>query len=133
MAVEDGAALAESLDMTTSASQIPHALRLWEAVRTERAGQMQEASLINGKLWHFADGPEQRGRDAATAAEVKGEPFEKSANQWSDPEAQRWTYGYDTTGIVRIAGQAMGLGRDKSIEERSGSSYINGSNDVNGQ
>ena len=78
MAVEDGAALAEALDLISSPSQLPDALRLWETVRMERAGQMQEASLINGKLWHFADGAEQRARDAGTSAEVNGQPLEKS-------------------------------------------------------
>lgn len=119
MAVEDGAALAEALDLISSPSQIPEALRLWEAVRTERAGQMQEASLINGKLWHFADGPEQRARDASTAAEVQGKPYEKSANQWSDPQAQRWTYGYDATGIVKLVGQAMGLRKKRQMDPKS--------------
>lgn len=125
MAVEDGAALAEALDLISSPSQIPDALRLWETVRIERAGQMQEASLINGKLWHFADGPEQRARDAGTAAEVQGKPFEKSPNQWSDPLAQRWCYGYDAIGIVRLVGQAMGLG--KRVESGKKSSFrVNG-------
>ena len=109
MAVEDGAALAEALDLISNRSEIPDALNLWQSVRRERAGQMQEASLINGKLWHFADGPEQRARDAGSRAEVLGKPFDKSSNQWSDPLAQRWAYAYDTTGIVRLAGQALGL------------------------
>ena len=111
MAVEDGAALAEALDLISSPAQVADALQLWETVRIERAGQMQEASLINGKLWHFADGPEQRARDAGMAAEVNGKPSEKSPNQWSDPATQRWCYGYDATGILRLAGHAMGLGR----------------------
>jgi salicylate hydroxylase len=127
MAVEDGAALAEALDLISSPSQLPHALRLWETVRMERAGQMQEASLINGKLWHFADGPEQRTRDAGTSAEVNGKPFERSPNQWSDRLAQRWTYGYDATGIVTLVGQAMGLGR-KGASSCESTVHVNGRN-----
>lgn len=122
MAVEDGAALAEALDLITSPSQVPDALKLWESVRMERAGQMQEASLINSKLWHFADGPEQRARDENTRAEVQGKPFDRSANQWSDPAAQRWAYGYDATGIVKLVGQAMGLG--KAAINRVGESQV---------
>ena len=125
MAVEDGAALAEALDLISSPSQLTEALKLWETVRIERSGQMQEASLINGKLWHFADGPEQRARDAGTAAEVQGKPYEKSPNQWSDPAAQRWCYGYDAVGIVRLVGQAMGFGRREESGKKS-SVLVNG-------
>lgn len=87
---------------------------------------MQEASLINGKLWHFADGPEQRARDAGTSAELHGKPFDRSPNQWSDPLAQRWCYGYDATGIVRLVGRAMGLGRRPAISQK-GTFHVNGS------
>ena len=65
MAVEDGAALARSLSKIEDATDIPKALSIFEKVRIERAGMMQEASLLNGKLWHFADGPLQEARDAA--------------------------------------------------------------------
>ena len=54
---------------------------------------------------------EQRARDMSTEAEVKGEPFEASANQWSDPVTQRWTYGYDAEEAVRTVAGAMGIGR----------------------
>lgn len=56
---------------------------------------MQEASLLNGKLWHFPDGPLQRARDAAMRSETLEEPFSHSPNQWSDPATQMWCYGYD--------------------------------------
>ncbi|KAF2258075.1 2-polyprenyl-6-methoxyphenol hydroxylase [Lojkania enalia] len=95
MAVEDGAALAEVLSLITSHNQLQFALGVFERVRILRTGQMQEASLVNGKLWHFADGPEQRARDVAMKAEVEGRPVIESPNQWSDPVTQRWAYGYD--------------------------------------
>lgn len=41
----------------------------------ERAGQIQEASLLNDQLWHFANGPLQEARDAAMAPEVEWIPF----------------------------------------------------------
>ena len=126
MAVEDGAALAEALHLISSPSQLPRALRLWETVRMERAGQMQEASLINGKLWHFADGPEQRARDAGTNAEVNRKPFERSPNQWSDRLAQRWTYGYSATEVISLVGKAMGLGR-KVPSSCENNVHVNGS------
>lgn len=103
MAVEDGAALAEALSHARSTADLPRVLTAFQEIRVERAGQMQQASLINGKIWHFADGPEQEARDRAMRPEVLGLPFEESPNQWSDPETQRWAYGYDTVDVVASA------------------------------
>lgn len=100
MAVEDGIALARNLTRLTQATQLTHALHIFEKVRIDRARKMQEASLLNGKLWHFPDGPVQRARDAAMRPEVMGEPFSHSPNQWSDPATQMWAYGYDAEGEV---------------------------------
>jgi salicylate hydroxylase len=95
MAVEDGAALAEVVSKITSKDQIPAALSLFERERIKRTSQMQQASLINGKLWHFADGPEQEARDLAMRPECDGRSFLESPNQWSDPLTANWCYGYD--------------------------------------
>lgn len=95
MAVEDAAGLAEAISMIGSKSQLQIALNVFETIRVKRATQMQEASLINGKLWHFADGPEQEARDFAMRPEVEGLHFDESPNQWSDPVTQDWCYGYD--------------------------------------
>jgi salicylate hydroxylase len=95
MAVEDGAALAESLSHISSRDQLLQALKIFETERIERSSQMQEASLLNGKLWHFADGPEQRARDEGMRLEVEGKHFLSSSNQWGDPVTQNWAYGYD--------------------------------------
>lgn len=103
MAFEDGAALAEILSQINSRSQLLDALKVFEQVRILRSGQMQEASLVNGKLWHFADGPEQRARDAAMRPEVEGLKVEESPNQWSDPVTAAWTYGYDAEEEARKA------------------------------
>jgi salicylate hydroxylase len=59
MAVEDGAALAALLSLIESREQISHALQIFEKERMKRSGGMQSASLVNGKLWHFPDGPQQ--------------------------------------------------------------------------
>ena len=115
MAVEDGAALARSLSKIRDTSGIPRALSIFEQVRIDRAGKMQEASLLNGKLWHFADGPVQRARDAAMAPETRDEPFSHSPNQWSDPATQMWTYHYDAE--VEIDKAWAGEGRGKQPVE----------------
>lgn len=110
MAVEDGAALATVLSRISSSRELPFALRVYEAERIERAGDMQKASMVNGLIWHFPDGPEQEARDASMRAEVEGMPFSWSANQWSDPITQWWAYGYD-------AEEAVGLRWDGEVSK----------------
>ena len=95
MAIEDAASLAVAISTIGSKSELQSALDVFQTVRVKRANQMQEASLINGKLWHFADGPEQHARDMAMRPEVEGRPFDESPNQWSDPVTQAWCYAYD--------------------------------------
>lgn len=108
MAVEDGAALAVVLARISSPEELPFALRIYETERIKRAGDMQRASMVNGLIWHFPDGPEQRARDASMRAEVEGRMFSWSANQWSDPVTQWWAYGYD-------AEVAMGRAWDSAV------------------
>lgn len=106
MAVEDGIALSRTLTKITQPTQLTHALHIFEKVRISRASKMQEASLLNGKLWHFPDGPVQRARDAAMKPETVGEVVSHSPNQWSDPATQMWAYGYDAEGEVdRVWGE----------------------------
>ena len=100
MAVEDAAALAEAISMIGSKHELQTALNAFQTVRVKRANQMQEASLINGILLHFADGPEQEARDAAMRPEVEGRPFDESPNQWSDPVTQAWCFGYDAEEVM---------------------------------
>ncbi|KAJ4310728.1 hypothetical protein N0V94_008302 [Neodidymelliopsis sp. IMI 364377] len=103
MAVEDGAALAVVLSKITSLDQVPFALKVFEKERMKRSGDMQNASTVNGYIWHFPDGLEQVARDSAMAAEVLGLPFSSSANQWSDPVTQWWAYGYDAESAIEAA------------------------------
>lgn len=103
MAVEDGAALAEALSHAHSADDIIPVLDVYQEVRIKRSSQMQQASLVNGIVWHFPDGPEQEARDAAMRAETEGRTFMESPNQWSDPTTQAWAYGYDAVGAITDA------------------------------
>lgn len=95
MAVEDGAALAVVLSEIETLDDLPSALKSFEKERIRRSTDMQNASMVNGIIWHFPDGREQEARDASMTAEVSGKPFTSSANQWSDPVTQQWAYGYD--------------------------------------
>lgn len=103
MAVEDGAALAVALGRASSRSQIGFALRAFERERVARTGMMQEASMVNSMIWHFADGPLQEARDEAMRPEVEGRHFLSSPNQWSDPVTQEWAYGYDAERVMEEA------------------------------
>lgn len=122
MAVEDGAALAEALDLAEDRKDVAKLLRLWNGVRVQRCCQMQEASSINGKLWHFADGPEQEARDAAMKWEVNEGRItngcysnasavrrRKSPNQWSDHKTAMWCFGYDAEEEIRRCYQLQAL------------------------
>ena len=103
MAVEDGAALAEALTFAHASEDLDKVLEAFEKVRLERTTQMQQASLVNGKIWHFADGPEQLARDEGMRPEVLGKSVRRSPNQWTDPVTQIWAYGYDAVEVMREA------------------------------
>lgn len=95
MAIEDAAGLAQAISMIGSKSELQTALNVFQTVRVKRANQMQQASFINSKLYHYADGPEQEARDLAMRPEVEGLPFDESPNQWSDPVTQAWCFNHD--------------------------------------
>ncbi|KAF4335208.1 salicylate hydroxylase [Fusarium beomiforme] len=100
MAVEDGAALAAAISKIKHKDQLTTALRIFEKERMSRSYGMQFASLVNGRLWHFPDGPLQQARDLGMRPEVEGKPFVESTNQWSDPVTQIWAYGYDAEDAI---------------------------------
>lgn len=97
MAVEDGAALAQALHLAADPWEVKTLLKLWNDIRVERSSQMQEASSINGTLWHFADGVEQQARDLAMRWELDSDEAgaSDSPNQWSDRRTSAWCFGYD--------------------------------------
>lgn len=101
MAMEDGAALSYVLSQISSLEELPFALRTFQEERVKRSGEMQEASTVNGLIWHFPDGPEQAARDEGMRPEVENRPFTSSPNQWSDPVTQAWAYGYDAEEAMR--------------------------------
>lgn len=66
-AIEDAAVLADVLE-GASPADVPAALARYAAIRRPRAARVQAASRENGRLFHMADGPGQRARDADLAA-----------------------------------------------------------------
>lgn len=85
-----GVVLGQCLARAVTPAHIAPALEAYEHLRRDRAHEVQRRSTLNGKLWHFPDGPEQTERDAGMAAEVAGRAFKTSTNQWSDPQVSQW-------------------------------------------
>ncbi|KAJ9603934.1 hypothetical protein H2200_011456 [Cladophialophora chaetospira] len=103
MAVEDAAALAESLRFARHKDMVPKAIAIFEQVRIPRVKHVHEASFRHGYTLHLADGPEQRRRDQAMEKEASGQHFVSSPNQWSDPTVLSWLYTYKPAVAVRMA------------------------------
>lgn len=107
LAVEDGAALAEAIHLASSRKDLARVLRIWDEARVQRGTQMQEASSVNGVLWHFDDGPEQMARDAAMKWEVEEGVHtsligRSSPNQWTDYRTSTWCFGHEAEEDVRM-------------------------------
>jgi 2-polyprenyl-6-methoxyphenol hydroxylase-like FAD-dependent oxidoreductase len=85
-AIEDAAALTTCL---LEATDVPAALRRYEAVRLARASRIQAMSANNKIRFHLPDGPEQEARDAEMATQ---------STDWSI-RAIAWIYSHDA-GIV---------------------------------
>jgi len=84
-AIEDAAVLAGCL--ASGRQDAPTALERYERIRLPRASRVQEASRGRTAHHHLPDGPEQRARDAAFAAE--------------DPLSHNdWIYAYDAEQAV---------------------------------
>lgn len=102
-AVEDGASLATLISSISSKSELPAALHVFEDLRIPRTAQVQQASFVNGRIFHFQDGPEQRARDEAMRDEAEGRHYIQSPNGLSDPTTQIWLYSYDAEEETRKA------------------------------
>lgn len=122
-AVEDAAVLGKCLGLVKCRSQLPTALLIYESLRKQRASQVQEASRVNGLIWHFEDGPQQQARDRGSEAECQGRHFITSTNQWSDPTTQLWLYAYDAEQQVNDNWQDL---FDELVQNRKGRASLNG-------
>jgi 2-polyprenyl-6-methoxyphenol hydroxylase-like FAD-dependent oxidoreductase len=85
-ALEDAAALTACL---AGASDVPTALRGYEAARLPRASRIQALSTANKTRFHLPDGERQRERDAAMAG--GGTDFAIKAVEW--------IYGHDAAAV----------------------------------
>ncbi|CAK9780354.1 unnamed protein product [Cutaneotrichosporon oleaginosum] len=98
MAMEDAAALGRVLARASGPKDLPALTQLFADIRMDRAYEVQGRSALNGRIWHYPDGEDQRARDAGMAATLTGEHYIRSTNQWSDPSTQIWLYNHDAEG-----------------------------------
>jgi len=86
-AIEDGATLAATL--RRDGSDVPAALRAYEAARLPRTGRIQALATASKTRFHLPDGPAQRERDAQMASD---------AADWSLTHSA-WIYGHDAEAV----------------------------------
>jgi salicylate hydroxylase len=107
MSIEDGAALAECLDLADNMDMVPFVLKAFEEVRKPRCETIQSVSRGNGDVWHLPDGPAQVERDSKMGKGLREqeeaeaeEELDSNSNRWSDGSFQPWLFGYDTVSEV---------------------------------
>jgi salicylate hydroxylase len=93
-AIEDAATLAAIL-ARDGAADIPHALRVYEAVRLSRTARIQGLATQNKLRFHLPDGAAQQERDAQMAS---------GSTDWS-ADAIAWIYGHDAAAVDGTAGR----------------------------
>lgn len=103
MAVEDAAALAETLKYVSSIEDLPEATSLWVRTRMPRVKDIHAASYANGLLLHLPDGVVQRERDEAMKVDLQGKAVGESSNQWADAVFTEMAYGHDPVAEVHSA------------------------------
>ncbi|CAH0041864.1 unnamed protein product [Clonostachys rhizophaga] len=108
MSIEDGAALAECLDLADNMDMVPFVLKAFEEVRKPRCETIQSVSRGNGDVWHLPDGPAQVERDSKMGKGLRDEEeaeaeekLDSNSNRWSDGSFQPWLFGYDTVSETR--------------------------------
>jgi salicylate hydroxylase len=102
-AVEDAAALGVLLSTISSRYEIPHALKVYEQSRKQRAETVQQSGSENRITLHLPDGPEQLARDAQFLESARG----SNPDKWSDRETQQFLWGWDAEKAALEAWNSM--------------------------
>lgn len=107
MGIEDGAALAETLERATNIEDIKRVLPAFETIRKPRAELIASASAMLGKMWQMPDGEAQQQRDERMKAmpiwDAKtwnGTHVDEIPGSLRDLKYQTWVMGYDTIAFV---------------------------------
>ncbi|KAK5173666.1 uncharacterized protein LTR77_002347 [Saxophila tyrrhenica] len=102
-AIEDGAVLGVVLSKLpdTSPESVEKGLKVYEAVRRDRAYALVELAAAAGRSMHLGEGADKEERDRQFAA-LKGGKGGPVPDRWADAEVQKMVYGQD---IMKIAGE----------------------------
>ena len=107
MGIEDGAALAETLERATNTEDIKRVLPAFEKIRKPRAELIASASAMLGKIWQMPDGEAQQQRDERMKAmpiwDAKtwnGTHADEIPGSLRDRKHQAWVMVYDTIAFV---------------------------------
>lgn len=102
-AIEDASVLAVVLSLcpSTSSSDLNKALRVYEAVRKERAEELVEMAAASGRALHLGEGKAKEERDKVFA-ELKsgGKNGGKVPDKWADRDVQKGIYGWDGEAVA---------------------------------
>ncbi|TVY41324.1 FAD-dependent monooxygenase [Lachnellula occidentalis] len=107
VSIEDGAALAECLDLVIDLVDLSLVLRAFQDLRKPRCETISKAALSLVDLWHLHDGPEQEGRDLKIKQDLINTVVEKTSDSKSSLDTMRdklvpWMFGYDTVREVSV-------------------------------
>lgn len=117
-AIEDAAVLGVVLDLCPDSEQgsVERALRVYQALRKERAEALVELAAANGRGLHLGEGKAKEERDRAFEKLQKEGGKSSVPDKWADAEVQKMIYGHD---CERIA-------KDKFLEIFEGLKETNG-------
>ncbi|GAM84898.1 hypothetical protein ANO11243_029000 [Dothideomycetidae sp. 11243] len=110
-AIEDGAVLAEVLARlpSCSAADVHKALRVYEAVRRDRAYALVDMAAASGRTLHLSSGEAQKERDERFRS-AKGNP-----DKWADADVQAQIYGFDCMKVAAEEFEKLFAQMDESV------------------
>ncbi|KAH7390218.1 hypothetical protein BKA64DRAFT_117741 [Cadophora sp. MPI-SDFR-AT-0126] len=108
MAIEDGAALAESISRADSVTDLPKLLKVFEAVRKPRCEDISANCLKNAEIFHLPDGPAQEKRDLAMKNAIgrgdkKSNNGEGDGHKYSNESVKTGVFDYDAVKAMKTA------------------------------
>jgi salicylate hydroxylase len=113
-AIEDAATLGTVLSSMpdSSATTIARALKVYEAVRKERAETLVAMAAASGRAMHLGEGKEKEERDRQFAAIRANGGKGSVPDKWADADVQRMIYGFDCQRVAEtMAEEAFQRGK----------------------
>lgn len=101
-AIEDAAVLAVVLDRCPDSKpeSIHKALRVYQALRKERAETLVELAAASGRALHLGEGKAKEERDQMFKALKEKKGNGAVPDKWADKDVQKRIYGYDCAGVA---------------------------------